>query len=137
MSFVAVMTQHDQSNLGMKAFIWLNLPHQSSSSKEVRSSHRGHEGVQLTGLLPMACSICILFFYSTIFFLHPGYSLRLQSSPPLPFFHSPSPSPPVPSSQVKSLMSLNKQLQQTHQDRINNGAFSLNLPNEMDQTSQM
>ena len=63
---------HDQSSLGREGFVWLMLPHHSSSLKEVRTGTqagqepkgrswcRGHGGALLTGFLIMACSACFL-----------------------------------------------------------------------------
>jgi hypothetical protein len=67
-----MMQHHDQSNLGKKGFIQFTLPQYSSLSKKVgteteaeqkpggRSWGRSHGHVVLTGLLPMACSDCLL-----------------------------------------------------------------------------
>ena len=65
-------TTWSKSKLGRKGFIWLALPDHSPSLEEVRTGTqaelesggrswcRGHGGVLLTGLLPMACSACFL-----------------------------------------------------------------------------
>lgn len=61
-----------KTKLGMKGFIWLIFPYCSSLLKAVRirtqtgrdsggwSWSGGHQGVILTGLLPIACSACFL-----------------------------------------------------------------------------
>ena len=66
-----------KSKLGKKGFIWLTFANCSSSLKDVRTGtkagqepggrnwNRGHGGVQLTGLHPMACSACFLIEPST------------------------------------------------------------------------
>jgi hypothetical protein len=69
---IPAQTSWPRSKLGKKGFIQLTLPHWCSSPKEVRTgTHtgqelggrswgRGHGGMLLTGLLPLACSICFL-----------------------------------------------------------------------------
>jgi hypothetical protein len=64
--------------LGRKGFIWLTLPHYRSWLKEVRTGTltgkdpggrgwcRGNGGVLVTGLLPTACSSCLLIECRTI-----------------------------------------------------------------------
>jgi hypothetical protein len=60
---------HDQSNLGKKGFLWLMLPHHSSSSKDRDSSRAGTWRQELMQkprrsaacwVAPMACSACFL-----------------------------------------------------------------------------
>ena len=66
------MKQHDQEEDGEEGFVWLTLPHQSPSSKEVRTGTQAgkepggrswcrDQGEVLTsGLLPVACSTFFL-----------------------------------------------------------------------------
>lgn len=40
---IAVIKHDDQSNLGIKGFIWITLPHHSSLTKEVRIEQTSQE----------------------------------------------------------------------------------------------
>jgi hypothetical protein len=76
--------------LGRKGLIQLTLPHRCSSPKEGRTgTHtgqelegrswcRGHGGVLLTGLLPLACSACFLIEPRTI---SPGWHHPQEACP--------------------------------------------------------
>jgi hypothetical protein len=66
---IPTQTFWPRSKLGRKGFIRLTRPHCCSSPKEVRTGTqagqeagrswcRGHGGMLLTGLLPLACSAC-------------------------------------------------------------------------------
>ena len=66
---IPAQTSWPRSKLGRKGFIQLTLPHCCSSPKNQdwyssrsgsRMWYRGHGGMSLTGLLPLACSACFL-----------------------------------------------------------------------------
>jgi hypothetical protein len=67
---IPAQTSWPRSKFGRKGLIQLTLPHCCSSPKEVRAGTqagqgagadgRGHGGMLLTGLLPLACSACFL-----------------------------------------------------------------------------
>ena len=64
---IAVMKDHDQSNLRRKGFIWLTLPHHCSSLKEVRTGAQicrnletGADADAKEGCCLLACSACFV-----------------------------------------------------------------------------